>query len=224
MDIRQEKILGGIGAILTLFFIIPVIGWIISLVGLILIAISIKGLSDKLKERAIFTNYLTSIIFFFISGLTLLFGTIFTIIRNLPEKLNDFNFFNFNERFFDGERFFRFRPKVFPNIRNFLGNIDGKIWIIILILLIVWILLILGGIFKKGSFDKLSEKIKIDNFKLSGFLIFLGTILLPLFGVGLILILIGIIFEIISFFSISDKIETPQISSWQLDKNTYNCY
>ncbi|MBC7194184.1 MAG: DUF996 domain-containing protein, partial [Caldisericia bacterium] len=80
-------------------------------------------------------------------------------------------------------------------------------WIIILVLVLIWILFILGGIFKKKSFDTLSNKIKVDNFKLSGLLVLLGTILTPLFGIGFILIIIGIIFEIISFFSIPEKIE-----------------
>lgn len=217
MDLKQEKILGGIGAILTLFFIIPVFGWIISLVGLILISISIKGLGEKLKERSIFTNYLTSIIFFFLSGFVLLgtfILTILKIIKNLPEKFNG-NFFDFEYRYdlFSGRRFFRGDPDMLLKLKEFFQNLDGKIWILLFILLIVWILLILGGIFKKGSFDKLSEKIKIDDFKLSGLLIFLGTILVPLFGVGVILIIIGIIFEIISFFSMKDKFELPETSS-----------
>ncbi len=217
MDLKQEKILGGIGAVLTLFFIIPVFGWIISLVGLILTSISINGLGEKLKERSIFTNYLTSIIFFFLSGFVLLGTFILTIskiIKNLPEKFNG-NFFDFEYRYdlFSGRRFFRGDPNMLPKLKEFFQNLDGKIWILLFILLIVWILLILGGIFKKGSFDKLSEKIKIDDFKLSGLLIFLGTILVPLFGVGVILIIIGIIFEIISFFSMKDKFELPETSS-----------
>lgn len=217
MDLKQEKILGGIGAILTLFFMIPVFGWILSLVGLILIAISVKGLSEKLKERVIFTNYLTSIIFFFLSGFVLLGTFVLTIskiIKNFPEKFNG-NFFDFEYRYdlFTGRRFFKGAPHMLPKLREFFQNLDGKIWILLLVLLIVWILLILGGIFKKGSFDKLSEKIKIDNFKLSGLLIFLGTILVPLFGVGIILIIIGVIFEIISFFSMKEKLELPETSS-----------
>ncbi|MCX8095774.1 MAG: DUF996 domain-containing protein [Caldisericia bacterium] len=217
MDVKQEKILGGIGAILTVFFIIPVIGWIISFVGLILIAISIKGLSDKLNERKIFTNYLVSIIFFFLSGFVLI-GTvilkILKLIKNLPE-IFDNNFFNFEYRYdlFTGRRFFRGHPEMLPRLKEFFSNLDGKIWIIIIIILIIWILLIIGGVFKKLSFEKLSEKIKIDNFKLSGLLIFLGTILVPLFGIGIILILIGVIFEIISFFSIKDKLELQETSS-----------
>ncbi|MDI6860979.1 MAG: DUF996 domain-containing protein [Caldisericia bacterium] len=216
MDLKQEKILGGIGAILTLFFIIPVIGWIISIVGLILIAISVKGLSDKLNEKLIFTNYLTSIIFFFLSVFTLIgtcFLTMFKIIKNLPEKFNS-DFFNFGYRFdfFTHRRLFRDYPEMGPKLKEFLSSLDGKLWILLLIIAIVWILLILGGIFKKVSFDKLSEKIRIDEFKISGFFVFLGAILVPLFGVGIILMLIGVIFEIISFFSIKDKFEPSKSS------------
>lgn len=212
MELKEEKILAGIGAILTLFFIIPVIGSLISLVGLILIAISLYKMSKKLNEKNIFSNYLISIIFFILSGITFVALAIFTAIKVNLKNFENFNFFNFQNGFYDGERFFR-RPHPFqgfknlPDLKGIFQALHGKIWIIILVLVLIWILFILGGIFKKKSFDTLSNKIKVDNFKLSGLLVLLGTILTPLFGIGFILIIIGIIFEIISFFSIPEKIE-----------------
>jgi uncharacterized membrane protein len=212
MELKEEKILGGIGAILTLFFIIPFIGWVISLVGLILIAISIYKMGKKFNEKNLFSNYLLSIIFFFLSQVSIVLGLIFAYIKGFFKNIEIFNF-DFQNRFFDGEKFFRKRPfgypfnRDLPDFKNLLNLIHDRLWIILLVLLIVWVLIILGGIFKKKSFDILSLKTKIENFKLSGLLVLIGTILVPIFGIGFILILIGIIFEIIGFFSIPEKIE-----------------
>ncbi len=212
MRFKDEKILAGIGAILTLFFIIPVIGCLISFIGLILIAISLYNISKKLNEKSVFSNYLISTIFFFLSGITFVIGATFTAIKVNIKNFENFNFFNFQNGFYNLEKFFR-RPHPYREFRNIpypkglFQLLHEKIWIVILVLAIIWILLILGGIFKKKSFDTLSTKIKVDNFKLSALLVLLGTILAPLFGIGFILIIIGIVFEIISFFSIPEKIE-----------------
>lgn len=200
MELREVKILGGIGAIFLLCFIIPVIGWILSIVGLILTAIAIKEISDKVNEKSIFSNYLTSIILYFVSGIMAIIGVVALIFRNVIKNFDKFHFDYW--RGFD-----RFGIREFPQIKEFFTNLDGKIWIILIVLAVVWILMIVAGLFTKSSFDKIFEKLKIDNFKIAGLLIFIGSILVVLFCVGFILILIGIIFEIIGFFSLPEKFE-----------------
>lgn len=210
MELKQAKILGGLGAIFLLCFIIPVIGWILSIVGIILTAISVSQISKIVKEKSIFNDYLTSIILYFVSIVTAIIGFIVLafkfIIPNL-DKFNSFKNWNGFDRF--GER--NLHPfRNLPQIREFLTGLNGKIWIILLILAIIWIILIIAGLFTKNSLDKIAEKIKIDNFKVAGILIFIGSILTILFGIGFIIILIGIIFQIVSFFSLPDKYEEAQ--------------
>jgi len=214
MELKQAKILGGLGAIFILCFVIPVIGWILSIVGFILTAIAIKEISDKVKDKPIFTNYLISIILFFVSGVTAIIGSIiffFSAVVNNIDKFKNFNNWNgFNDFGIRDFNFFRGSPE----IRDFLTTIGSKIWILILILAIAWVIFVVAGYFTKSSFDRLVEKIKIDNFKTAGLLIFIGSILTILFGVGFIIILVGVIFEIISFFSLPDIYEETQLT-WQ---------
>ncbi len=212
MELKQAKILGGLGAIFILCFVIPVIGWILSIVGFILTAIAIKEISDKVKDKPIFTNYLISIILYFVSGVTAIIGSIIfffnAVVKNL-DKFENFNNWNgFND--FGIREFNRFGG--FPKIKEFLTIIGSKIWILVLILAIAWVIFVIAGYFTKSSFDKLVEKIKIDNFKTAGILIFIGSILTILFGVGFIIILVGVIFEIISFFSLPDIYEETQLT------------
>jgi len=212
MELKQAKILGGLGAIFILCFVIPVIGWILSIVGFILTAIAIKEISDKVKDKPIFTNYLISIILFFVSGVTAIIGSIiffFSAVVNNIDKFKNFNNWNgFNDFGIRDFNFFRGSPE----IRDFLTTIGSKIWILILILAIAWVIFVIAGYFTKSSFDRLVEKIKIDNFKTAGLLIFIGSILTILFGVGFIIILVGVIFEIISFFSLPDIYEETQLT------------
>jgi len=212
MELKQPKILGGLGAIFILCFIIPVIGWILSIVGFILTAIAIKEISDKVKDKPIFTNYLISIILYFVSGVTAIIGSIIfffnAVVKNLDKFENFDNWNGFND--FGIREFNRFGG--FPKIKEFLTIIGSKIWILVLILAIAWVIFVIAGYFTKSSFDKLVEKIKIDNFKTAGILIFIGSILTILFGVGFIIILVGVIFEIISFFSLPDIYEETQLT------------
>jgi len=210
MELKQAKILGGLGAIFLLCFIIPVIGWLLSIVGIILTAISISQISKIVKEKSIFNDYLVSIILYFISVVTAIIGFIVLAFKFVIPNLDKFDSFKNWNRFdrFGVRNLHPFRN--LPQIREFLTGLNGKIWIVLLILAIVWIILIVAGLFTKNSFDKITEKIKIDNFKVAGLLIFIGSILTILFGIGFIIILIGVIFQIVSFFSLPDKYEETQ--------------
>ena len=135
MELKQPKILGGLGAIFILCFIIPVIGWILSIVGFILTAIAIKEISDKVKDKPIFTNYLISIILYFVACVTAIIGSIIfffnAVVKNL-DKFENFNNWNgFND--FGIREFNRFGG--FPKIKEFLTIIGSKIWILVLMLL-----------------------------------------------------------------------------------------
>jgi uncharacterized membrane protein len=205
MDLKTAKLMGGIGAILTLFIVIPVIGWLLGIAGLVLVLISVKTISDLTKEHKIFTNYLVAAILSFVGSLTLLFGgaaLIFTV-------------------FGDGTRNFAMGPGMMAHKLFGEGIMGSGIWKewqpggaiigIIILILVVLAILIIGSYFTKSSFDKISEKTGEKNFKTAGLLIFLGSILLVLFGAGVIVLLVGVIFEIIAFFSLPDKLAEPEL-------------
>jgi uncharacterized membrane protein len=208
MDLKTAKLMGGIGAILTLFILIPVIGWLLGVAGLVLVLISIKTISDAAKEKGIFTNYLVAAILSFIGSLAFLFGgaaLMFTKVGVFGDRARNFaigrgiiNHGLWNNRM------------IGPNM---LGSHPGLVIVAVVIAIAVaWVIAIIAGYFTKSSFEKISEKTGEKNFKTAGLLIFLGSILLVLFGAGAIVLLVGVIFEIIAFFSLPDKITETEIT------------
>lgn len=210
MKLNEAKLLGGLGAIFMLCFIIPVIGWILFIAGIILSLLAVNQISKIVNEKSIFNNYLVSIILYLASIVTAIVSVVILAFKIIIPNLDKF------ENFENWSRFNRFGIRDYhplrnlPEIKEFLTNFSDKIWIVLIILVVIWIILIVAGLFTKFSFDKIGEKIKIDNFKVAGLLIFIGSILTILFGVGFIVILIGIIFQLISFLSLPEKYEEHQ--------------
>lgn len=210
MKLREVSILGGLGAIFMLCFIIPVIGWILSIAGIILSLLAVNQISKIVNEKSIFNNYLVSIILYLASIVTAIVGVVSLAIKFIIPNLDKFEIFE------NWSRFNRFGVRDYhplrnlPEIKQFLISFIDKIWILLIILAIIWIIMIIAGLFTKISFVKIGEKIKINNFKVAGLLIFLGSILTILFGIGFLIILVGIIFQLISFFSLPENYEEHQ--------------
>ncbi|MGQ9844979.1 MAG: DUF973 family protein [Caldisericia bacterium] len=210
MKLNEAKLLGGLGAIFMLCFIIPKIGWILFIAGIILSLLAVNQISKIVNEKSIFNNYLVSVILYLASIVTTIVSVVILAFKIIIPNLDKF------ENFENWSRFNRFGIRDYhplrnlPKIKEFLTNFSDKIWIVLIILVVIWIILIVAGLFTKFSFDKIGEKIKINNFKVAGLLIFIGSILTILFGLGFIIIFIGIIFQLISFLSLSEKYEEHQ--------------
>lgn len=172
MEIRETRIMGGVGAILTLLGFVPYIGWILSIVGLILLYLAIKKLSEVYARSEILSDFtkalalmiISVIIFLFAGGKTL--SGIISILRS-------------------GGAF--------------------RFGLAAILFIIGWIVSIVASYFYYQSLKKLGESSKISNFNTAGLLIFIGYILVIVF-VGSIVVLIGKIFEIISFFSLPESV------------------
>jgi uncharacterized membrane protein len=210
MDFKNAKLLGKIGSILTIFVIIPFVGWLLGIVGLVLVLLSIKTISDNLKYNKIFTNYLISFIMNIISSVILIGGGfvfMLGMIRNLwngarlwPGMMG--NYFSNSGRVFGPGMT---NPGLLKNL-----NIGSKAIGIILLIVVAWIVLVIGSYFLKQSYDEISEKTGEKNFKTSGLLFFLGAILLVAFGTGAIIMFIAAIFNIMAFFSLPDALAEPE--------------
>jgi uncharacterized membrane protein len=202
MDLRTAKILGGIGAILTLFFIIPFAGWFLSIAGVILVLISVKTISDLTKEHKIFTNYLVAAILSFVGSLALLFGGAALMFRKagfFADGLRNFSI---------GHGLWNY-GMMCPDTRG--GHPGLVILAVVITIVVAWVFSIVAGYFTKSSFDEMGKKTGEKNFKTAGLLIFLGSIFLVLFGAGVIVLLVGVIFEIIAFFSLPNKLVEPEL-------------
>lgn len=169
MSVESNKTLGGVGALLIAFgSFVP----FLSIVGIILLFIALKGIADAYGDSSIFSNALYGLIFLIIgaiAGGVIVLGTIFGIGWTAASL-------NFADPF---------------------AMLTG----IILGLVVLFIFYLLSAIFFKRSFDTLATKSGEKMFATAGLLYLIGAIL-TIVLVGLVLVLIAWILVAVAFFSI----------------------
>ncbi|RLF32955.1 MAG: hypothetical protein DRN07_03815, partial [Thermoplasmata archaeon] len=191
----NAKVFGGIGAILSLIGgAIPGIGFVMPIVGLVLLFVAVKYISEETRDDSIFRNYL----FYFVCILIAIIAAaaiVFVTIGGL-------SFFTLiSEEDFSGEE---------PSL-GFLGALIGGIFIA---LVIAWVLLIIGTMYLRRSYNHIADHTKVDLFRTTGTVYFIGAITLVIL-IGALILLIAKILEIIAFFSLPDTLpkvaesETP---------------
>jgi len=68
MDTKNVKILGGLGSLFIVLSAVPYIGWILMVVGLILLIIALKKVSDVYPEKNILKNFIIGMAIIFVGG------------------------------------------------------------------------------------------------------------------------------------------------------------
>jgi len=194
-NLKEIKYLGGIGAILFLFFssisgyltfdfksfknfLIFSLFYIFSFTPLLL---SIFKLASILKNKKIFNYFL---IYFFIIVLPFIFVEILRSTLWVSEKGY-------------------FGESVRDSILGF--TFSWGLWVFLLFFLLMYPLSILGKYFLKKSFEIIAEKTKLDLFKTAGNFHFISAILYIIL-VGFLLETVAYVLTIIAFFSLPDEI------------------
>ena len=190
-ELSNAKVFGGIGAILMLIGgFIPYAGPIVSILGLVLLFIAVKTISDLTKNKDIFSNYLMHFIFGILSIVAVVvimliaFGAAggFTWISSLETaEITDF------ESFWE-----------------YFGDLIGGC---VLALIIGWILSIIAAIYLRRSYNGIAEHTKVSLFKTTGTAYFIGAIT-TIVLIGFLILLIARIIEIIAYLSLPDKLPT----------------
>ena len=184
--LSEAKILGGIGAILTLIggFIIPGIGAIISLV---LIFIAIKYIARETKDNSIFDNYLMHFITSIIAIVAM--GLIFFI------SIGGFSF-----------TFFKALESIeFTDVNSVWSFFSPYIFLWLIAIIIGWVFLIISALYLRKSYKSISKLTKVHMFETTGFVYFIGAITL-IVGIGIFIILVAKILEIIAYFKLPDEL------------------
>ena len=204
-DLGNVKFFGGIGALLLLIgSFIPYAGPVISIVGLILIFIGVKSISEITKDHEIYRNYLFSLILWIISIVAIFvimligFGASggFSWITEL-QSANITDFESFWEYF---------------------GTLVGSC---ILALIIGWILSVVAAIYLRRSYNAISEHTDVSLFKTTGTAYFIGSIT-TIILVGFIILFVARIIEIIAFFSLPDNLKRDKIKE-KSERRCKNC-
>lgn len=192
-NLSNAKMYGGIGALLTIIGpFIPTIGAGASIVGLILVFIAIKYVADETKDQAIFKNYLL----YFICGLLSIVIPIlifFYYIGDISSFIESIQSLDFT----DTASVMDFAQ---PLISACLASI-----------VVMWILLIIGTLFLRKSYNSISEHTNVGLFKTTGLVYFIGAIT-TIIVIGIFIMFIAKILEIIAFFSLPDQLPSPDAS------------
>ena len=177
MSLESGKNMAGIGSILL---VIPVP--FLSIVGIILVLIGMKNLSQAYNDESIWKNTLYAVIF----GIIGIVATGVTLLS----------------LFFGG--IFAGAALGFGEATGILGLIAG----IIIFLVVAFVFYILEAIYIRKAFDSLANKSGVGLFRTGGLLLLIGAVL-TIILVGLFLIFIAWILILVAFFEIPTN-QTPQ--------------
>jgi uncharacterized membrane protein len=197
LNFETSKNLGGVGAILIFVGVLPFFAYsgIISLIGIILVLIGLKGLADYYSEAGIFNNALYAVIAAIVGGVATVAVALVALVGfftelglnmgNIADWSTDFSAINWTNLGF-----------------NVIGNFVAYI---LLALVVLFVFVIITAIFLRKSLGLLSTKTGVGLFGTTGLLI--------LIAIGLILIWVAMLILAIAFFSVKPKQAQPAMSA-----------
>jgi uncharacterized membrane protein len=199
--LSQAKTLGGVGAILGLLSVIPFAGPVISIVGLVLVLIAIKYISDIVGNKSIFNNMIISVILAIVGVVVGFAFVIAAIARFVGLGI-------LGSSFIRGQYSGSFNPSTLPP-----SDLFALIGSIIAGLVVVWVFFIISAVFVRRSYGTIATSLGVGMFSTSALLYLIGAALIIVFGIGFILMFVAAILEIVAFFSIPDQLPQPMQKS-----------
>jgi uncharacterized membrane protein len=204
MTLQSNKTLGGVGALLMVIspFLVSGFTLLAGLVGLILVLIAVKGLSDHYKEASIFNNTLYGVILSIVGGAVFVAALFVTAVSFFTNVLG----IELSTAFSDPTAFSNIdwaEAIVFENLMAHVAALVGS-------LLILFIFVVVAAIFYRKSLTTLAEKTGVSLFGTAGLLLLIGAVL-TIIAIGFLLIWIALILLTAAFFKIrAEPTQPPQ--------------
>jgi uncharacterized membrane protein len=214
LNFETSKTLGGVGAILLFIgFIMPFVqafGLVISLVGLILLLVSLKGLADYYNDAGIFNNFLYGSIAGVVGVVVALTIAFFVVLTSLS---------SFLQTLYPG---WGGDWTTIPSSPPDVSMIDPAaimpfLAAILVVLVILFFTAIIVAVFIRKSMTSLSAKTGVGLFGTAGLLLLIGAVL-TIIVIGFILIWIAVLIMTIAFFSMKPQQAQPAVPA----KTSYN--
>ncbi len=195
MALESSKNLGGIGAILIVIGVLPIpYATILSLIGLILLMIGLKGLADFYKEGGIFNNALYAIILAIVGGVIAAGILVVMFVGTLLEL--GINVSNIADWATLGTQL----TTVFTDFSNF-GLLFNLLGALATSLIVLFVFAIVAVLFFRRSLTQLASKTGVGLFGTAGLLMLIGAVL-TIIVIGALLIWIAFILVAVAFFRI----------------------
>jgi uncharacterized membrane protein len=176
-DLGSAKTLGGVGAILML---VGVFVPFLSIVGLILVFMGVKSISETVNNPKIKSDFILSVVLGIVA-IILVFVAPFA-------AFGGFGLFTS------------------MNYTNPFEEMGGALAICLVLWIIAVIFYILSSLYLKKSFEGIASHTKVDMFKTAGMVYFIGAILMFIL-IGAFIMLISYILMIVAFFSLPDNLQ-----------------
>jgi uncharacterized membrane protein len=206
MTLQSSKTIGGIGALLMVIspFLVSGFTLLVGLVGLILVLIAMKGLSDLYMDAGIFNNSLYGVIISII-GVVVFVAAIIATALSFFSDLG----FDFYTDWTD--------PTAFAGIDwtqgMILDTVMAHVGALIISFVILFVFAVIAAIFYRKSLTTLSTKSRVGLFGTTGLILLIGAVLTIIF-IGFFLIWIALILLTISFFQLKEEsAQEPQMMS-----------
>jgi uncharacterized membrane protein len=188
--LSQAKTLGGVGSILLLLTITPSVGFVLGIVGLVLILVALKYVSDAVSDKSIFNNAIIAVVLAIV-GIVVATAVVISYLFS-----------------YIGLRILSSLPVTFSSVGLPPGGLLPLLSTIIIALAAVWIFYLVSAIFLRHSFSSVSTKLNVDMFQTAALIYLIGAAL-TIILVGFILVFVAEILFVVAFFSIPETI-TPQ--------------
>ena len=199
VNISTQKMLGGIGSILILLGWMTGVGILFGIVGVVLWLISMYQLSNILGKPTIFQKILIGFVLN-IAGMVVAFAPFaLTMVIAFPfGLLAKIVLFDLT------------RDETLDVTLDISELGFGALIVIIVALIAIMVayaIFVFGFYLQKQAYEILAQATAHNLFKIGGLLLFIGTITIILFGLGLLLIIVGYIVLAVAFFTAPNEVE-----------------
>jgi uncharacterized membrane protein len=185
INFESTKTMAGEGALLLLLSIIPYVGWVLGIVGIILLLKSTRELSNYYGDEQIYRNSLRGVTYYIVA-LVAATVAVTALVLGIATATN----FTFTSGFV------------------FTAGFEVGLAALFTGLVVAFVFYVLAASRLKRTFNTLAEKSGETSFSTAGSLLWLGSIL-TIIGVGLLLIFVAWIFATIGFFAMKPR-QFPQ--------------
>jgi uncharacterized membrane protein len=184
VNFQYSKTLAIEGSVLLLLGLIPTVGWVLGIVGIVLLFRATKELSYYYQDESIHQNAWTGLKYYIVALIAAAVAIGVGVVSFATTGL------------FAGEPF------------AFTAGIVGGIVAILAGLVIAFVFYILAAVHLRKAYETLAQKTGESSFTTAGTLLLIGAIL-TIVGVGLALIFVSWVFVIIGFSTMKPKEYQP---------------
>jgi uncharacterized membrane protein len=200
MEIQTTKTLGGIGALLLVISpFLAVYSAVLGLVGLILVLIAMKGLSDHYSESGIFNNALYGVLSIIVGAVVFVIAVFMTLVDFFRDMGLDLSTAWTDPAAISSIHFED--ALIFDSLMSHVAALLGS-------LVILFVFVVVAAIFLRKSLTSLSQKTGVGLFGTTGLLLLIGAVL-TIILVGALLLWVCLILLAVAFFSIKTEAAQP---------------